>query len=357
MRSLLKTLPLWLVLWLTACGTVNTPAPAPSAPTPTPGKQTTPRNPRYEPGGQASRDPKLPPPNKQGGYYMDDGPADQIPPNLDQTPDAVPTDEPLHRFANRPYTVLGETWVPDTSGKSYVAEGRASWYGRKFHGQRTSSGEGYDMFAMTGAHRTLPIPSYARVTNLDNGKSVVVRINDRGPFHRERLIDLSYAAAYKLGYVSKGSTRVRVERVFPAPGAEQVAQLATGSDPGMTRAGPATESAAPAAVKVASVDPSPATATPAVATLPAPAAADAATPRFALQLGSFGQEGNAQVLRNRVAVSLASLGREVKVILVSGLHRVLVTGFDSEATARAAVPDIEKLTGIRPLFTRLASGL
>src|SRR4051812_12178223 len=153
---------------------------------------------------------------RSGGYYKDDGPGDQPPANLAEIPDAVPKDERPHRYANRPYTVFGANYVPLSQAQGYKERGTASWYGKKFHGQKTSSGELYDMYAMTGAHKTLPIPSYARVTNLANGRSVVVRINDRGPFHTERLIDLSYAAAYRLGYVSAGSAKVEVEAVSAA---------------------------------------------------------------------------------------------------------------------------------------------
>jgi rare lipoprotein A len=151
-----------------------------------------------------------------GGYYLDDGPEASPPANLDAVPDAVPRDEPLHRFANRTYVVLGNSYTPQTTRRAYSAEGVASWYGRRFHGKKTASGEKYDMYAMTAAHPTLPIPSYARVTALNSGKSVVVRINDRGPFHSSRIIDLSYTAAYKLGYLGRGSARVRVESLDPA---------------------------------------------------------------------------------------------------------------------------------------------
>jgi rare lipoprotein A len=152
---------------------------------------------------------------KSGGYYLDDGPQANPPANLEAVPDAVPRDEPLHRFANRTYAVLGNTYSPQTERRAHSEEGLASWYGRRFHGKKTASGEVYDMYAMTAAHPTLPIPSYVRVTALDSGKSVVVRINDRGPFHGKRIIDLSYTAAHKLGYLTRGSTRVRVESLDP----------------------------------------------------------------------------------------------------------------------------------------------
>jgi rare lipoprotein A len=152
---------------------------------------------------------------EKGGYYKDDGPQANPPANLDRIPDAVPRAEPLNKFANRPYKALGREYVPMTSVQPYRERGSASWYGKRYHGQKTSSGETYDMYQMTAAHPTLPIPSYARVTNLKNGKSVVVRINDRGPFHAGRLIDLSYVAAYKLGYVQAGSAQVEVESIVP----------------------------------------------------------------------------------------------------------------------------------------------
>ena len=152
---------------------------------------------------------------KRGGYYKDDGPEANPPGNLDQVPDAVPKIEPLASGANKPYTVFGRNYTPDTSGKPYRAQGRASWYGKKFHGNSTSNGERYDMYAMTAAHPTLPIPSYVRVTRVENNKTVVLRINDRGPFHSDRIIDLSYVAAYKLGMLGPGSTEVLVERIMP----------------------------------------------------------------------------------------------------------------------------------------------
>ena len=144
-------------------------------------------------------------------YYSDDGPPLVVTIDLDAVPDAVPRNEPLHRFANRPYTVLGRDYVPATSPRPYRERGVASWYGRKFHGQKTSIGEVYDMFAMTAAHPTMPLPSYARVTSVASGKSVVVRVNDRGPFLHGRVMDLSYAAAHRLGIAQKGSGEVLLD--------------------------------------------------------------------------------------------------------------------------------------------------
>jgi rare lipoprotein A len=155
------------------------------------------------------------PPSQRGGFYKDDGPGDKPPANLDAIADAVPRSEPLHRFANRPYKALGKQFTPMTSLQPFRERGMASWYGRRYHGQKTSTGEIYDMYAMSAAHPTLPLPSYARVTSMANGKSVVVRLNDRGPFLGGRVIDLSYTAAHRLGIVRAGSGEVEVEAVLP----------------------------------------------------------------------------------------------------------------------------------------------
>jgi rare lipoprotein A len=154
---------------------------------------------------------------KGGGYYLDDGPGDNPPANLDEIPDATPKYEPLQNRFNRPYVALGENYTPMTEYQPYKARGLASWYGKRYHGRKTSTGEVYDMYSMTAAHTTLPIPSYARVTNPANGKSVVVRVNDRGPFRKERLIDLSYAAAHRLGIIGNGSGMVEVEAIDTRP--------------------------------------------------------------------------------------------------------------------------------------------
>ena len=151
----------------------------------------------------------------KGGYYKDDGPGTRSPSSMASIPDARPRVEPLHKFANRPYEVFGRKYVPLASLQAYKQRGVASWYGRRFHGQKTASGETYDMYAMTAAHPILPIPSYARVTSVKTGRQVVVRINDRGPFHGGRAIDLSYAAAYRLGLIDSGSGEVEIQSIVP----------------------------------------------------------------------------------------------------------------------------------------------
>ena len=152
----------------------------------------------------------------RGGYYKDDGPGDNPPANLRDVPDAEVRNEPYSTRSNRPYVVFGKTYTPITDNQPFTQRGTGTWYGKKFHGQRTSSGEIYDMYKMTAAHPTLPIPSYARVTSIDSGEQVIVRINDRGPFHATRVIDVSYTAALKLGFLGKGSHQVIVERLLPA---------------------------------------------------------------------------------------------------------------------------------------------
>ena len=236
-----------------------------------------------------------------GGYYKDDGPGDNPPANLASLPDAVPRNESPHRFANRPYTVFGVGYAPISSAQGYREQGVASWYGKKFHGQKTSSGEVYDMYGMTGAHKTLPIPSYARVTNLANGRSVVVRINDRGPFHAGRIIDLSYAAAYKLGYVSAGSARVEVE--------------------GLGAEAPGT-----------------------------PASMASASTGVYVQMGAFSSRQNAEDLRGRLASRLAWLSEAVQVLSIGNLWRLHVGPYASRESARAIAERIEAELSLKPLL-------
>lgn len=150
-------------------------------------------------------------------HEQDRGPAEhEIPADIALTPDAEVRDEPLSRYGNPDsYEVFGKRYFVLDSARGYRERGGASWYGKKFHGRRTSSGEAYDMYEMTAAHRTLPLPSYVRVTHLGNGRSAIVRVNDRGPFHEDRIIDLSYAAAARLGLTEKGHARVEVEALAP----------------------------------------------------------------------------------------------------------------------------------------------
>ena len=247
-------------------------------------------------------------PPSSGKYYLDDGPGANPPPDLDTIPDAVPRLEPLARAANRPYAVLGREYVPATSLKPYRERGIASWYGRRFHGQKTSIGETYDMYAMTAAHPTLPLPSYARVTNVASGKSVVVRVNDRGPFLHGRIIDLSYAAAHRLGIAQNGSGEVEVEAVLPAA----IAQSPLAAQPPLPPVAAA-----------------PAIATPLTPVAAVPTAVDAAPlasagGAYSVQLGAFANFANAEAFLARAQNQLASAQVEAKIRQAGGLYRVYV---------------------------------
>jgi rare lipoprotein A len=339
-----------------------------------------------------------------GAYYQDDGPEAVAPPNLDAVLEAVPRDEPLLVHANRPYTVMGVSYTPQTHPPTYRARGTASWYGKKFHGRRTSSGERYDMYAMTAAHPTLPIPSYVRVTHLGNGRSVVVRVNDRGPFLHRRLIDLSYAAAHKLGYISMGTAPVEVERVFPnddsvpatlaaaaralkpakaaAPSADQHAANPSEWTQSFERAiaprpvlspwpmqadsgTKAVSSEARLSFELLSQEPmagpalprpdaaateSPgalatASKTPIKAVAPAepdasPAAAAPATPEVWLQLGAFGSRQNAERALRQVQDEAAHHGVGVSVVQSGGLWRVQMGPWPHRAQASVMAEQI-----------------
>jgi rare lipoprotein A len=250
-------------------------------------------------------------PSPSSRYYKDDGPGDNPPADLDAIPDAVPALEPLHRFAKRPYTVLGLDYFPATSLKVYRERGVASWYGRKFHGRKTSTGEIYDMYAMTAAHPTLALPSYARVTNVATGRSVVVRVNDRGPFLHGRVIDLSYAAAHKLGIAMRGSGEVEVEAVLPAAVASATAM--------------------PPLPPIAATLPASAAGTPA-SDEPPPVLVAAGG--YAIQLGAFANHANAQNFLAHVQNQLATAQVEARVRQVGGLFRVYVGPYADRDEAR-----------------------
>jgi rare lipoprotein A len=262
-------------------------------------------------------------------YYKDDGPAERIPVDLDAVPDAVPKVEALHRLANRPYTVLGREYVPATTLKAYRERGVASWYGRKFHGQPTSTGEIYDMFGMSAAHPTLPLPSYARVTNVATGKSVVVRVNDRGPFLNDRIIDLSYAAAHRIGIAQRGSGEVEVEAILP--GAPSVLALA----------------APLPAVAAAPVVAAPAEVTPLAVPTPAFDAAPASVSPggYAVQLGAFASYANAQNFLAHAQNQLAGASVEAKVRQAGGLYRVYLGPYADRDEARRVSQRITQAFG------------
>ena len=285
-----------------------------------------------------------------GAYYQDDGPGDNLPANLDQIEDAKPRIEPLHRFANNPYAVFGLQYVPQKALTPYRQRGIGSWYGRKFHGQRTSSGEPYDMYAMTAAHATLPIPSYARVTNLANGRSVIVRINDRGPFHSGRLIDLSYAAAYKLGYTGAGSASVEVESITR----EDMPVIAAGR----RQAAPAAAAPRPNAAQALAETQSITALTPAPDSLPQPEPAkpapaipvDAEAGGIYLQLGAFSARENAENFRVRVYQQLAWLNEAIQIHRRDGMFRLHLGPYRARKEANAVAEKIRAELDFTPLL-------
>lgn len=286
---------------------------------------------------------------KGGGYYKDDGPDDNPPSNLDQVPDAVPKLEPYASGANRPYVVFGQRYVPDTSGQPYKKRGTASWYGKKFHGNSTSIGEPYDMYAMTAAHTTLPIPSYARVTSMVNGKTIVVRVNDRGPFHSDRIMDLSYVAAYKLGIIGPGSGQVVVEAIPQ----DEIRRLASQGAPAAPEPEPAsaigsTPVQAPVAAAPVALAAQPPVA-PAPGTAPVRQMPVAASGSVYLQVGAFSQPGNAQSLVSRINTQLGAEGAPpASVEQANNLYRVRIGPYPDRQSALNAVPVVSDRLGIMP---------
>lgn len=331
MRMVLRLLVASAPLLLAACGSAPKKEPAPTT---KPGVATKP------------------------SYYSDDGPPDSIPVELAKIPDAVPADEPFHRGASRPYTVFGRTYVPVINNDPFRQTGVASWYGRKFHGQKTAIGEPYDMFAMSAAHPTLPLPSYARVTNLDNQKSVVVRVNDRGPFLHERIIDLSYAAAHRIGIAGPGSGRVMVERVFPGQESVQVASASIRTAPAVPLAPPVVATPLPSLSPPVGVPDQPAVATvtlptptpPVVQTAPTPITTDAQG--IFIQLGAFGSAENAGQFRDRMQRDMNWMREPISVAFANGLHRVRIGPLANRDEAEAIAQKVRETHGLTTIISK-----
>lgn len=248
-----------------------------------------------------------------GGRYsilQDHAPTGDI--KVDHLPDLVPKYEPKSRGGNKsPYEVWGKKYYVMDSASGYVAEGTASWYGQKFHGHRTSNGETYDMYSFSAAHKSLPLPTYLKVTNIDNQRSVIVRVNDRGPFHGDRLIDLSYAAAARLGYHKKGLARVRVEAITPKPGERYQASASNKASV-----------QAPVAAAATPVSDKPATP---VATAPAN---DLLFSH--LQLGAFSKQESARYLKQRLFENFDTAINIEVVHAQDGLYKVMVGPYDND---------------------------
>lgn len=291
-----------------------------------------------------------------GRYSMDQDAYPDTPEDVANVPDAVPKVEPRSRSGNRSsYSVWGKTYHVLDDPTGYAAEGRASWYGVKFQGYDTANGDTYDMYKMSAAHRSLPLPSYARVTNLDNGRKVIVRVNDRGPFHSDRLIDLSYAAAARLGILKGGTGRVRVEAIDPVVWARTHGQSNNGAPTSVARTRAAPAATQPASRQVtanagggavvdyeASIDPvlaaanasdraaspvssSPSTSSPAAragtqVSSVASAPASSAGQRY-LQVAALGSQAGAQALKSRLQ---GLLSQPVRIDNASPPYRVQV---------------------------------
>ncbi|MDY7576462.1 septal ring lytic transglycosylase RlpA family protein [Actimicrobium sp. CCI2.3] len=367
-------------LLLAACGSVPlAPPAAPAAPTAN-SDATAPK---------VKRAPAMPAAGSgRGGYYLDDGPGDNPPDNLLAIPDAEPKIEANFARNNRPYVVFGENYTPMPVDAPFKQRGIASWYGKKFHGQKTSSGELYDMYKMTGAHPTLPLPSYVRVTNLSNGRKIIVRINDRGPFHSSRIMDLSYTAALKLGYLGHGSSEIEIERLMPdeiarmekdrlgeralsldepvaarAP-VQVLAALDVKSMPVRTFvAGPASDEGAvipPAmtsgsALTIDMPAPRPSETIVPLA-LPAPAASSASAPvssaGYYLQLGAYSQAPNAEAARVRIQRTAPDTSSSTEVVQTGAVYRLYSGPFSSRADAATAAQKIQDAGGAKPFIVQ-----
>ena len=251
--------------------------------------------------------------SKPGGYYLDDGPGPNPSRNLDSVAEPTPRVEPINKYTSRSYTVLGRTYTPFAQLTPYKARGVASWYGKRYHGQKTSSGEIYDMYAMTAAHAILPLPSYVRVTNVATGKSVIVRVNDRGPFREDRLIDLSYVAAHRLGLLGRGSGIVEVEAILPG------------------------NELPPSLIAVA---PAPATARAAVSAEPG---------GVYVQLGAFSVAQNAEAFLRKMRMDLAWLADSMNVYWKDGHYRVHAGPYSSREEAGRAAERVQRELGFKSL--------
>lgn len=335
-----------------------------STPLPPAGDAARPANPAIVAKSAAGSVPALPPAGSgRGGYYMDDGPGDVIPEDLLNTPDAVPQVEPYGNRGNRPYTVFGKLYTPITDDRPLKQRGIGSWYGKKFHGQKTSSGELYDMYKMTAAHPTLPLPSYVRVTNLKNGAQVIVRVNDRGPFLGNRIIDLSYTAALKLGYLANGSGELEVERLLPAE-IERLASAAkqSGSDTVAVASASAVEVPIVEAV-VQNIPPQPlqqqATVTPAGSNAVMPVAASSLPPvtgapavarGFYLQFGAYGQLTNAELARARLQQEMGAMVARLDAVEMGGLYRLMAGPYETRGAAQDVQQQIKRSSSQKPII-------
>jgi len=233
-----------------------------------------------------------------GAYYLDDGPDENPPQNLDKIPDAQPKYEALSKRANRPYVAFDKKYFPMKKIIPFKEEGYASWYGKRYHGRKTSIGETYDMYQMTGAHKTLPLPCYIKVTNLKNNRSVIIRVNDRGPFIDERIVDLSYAAAHRLEIIQNGSELVKIEMVNPSSVVKNIEKPNQNSSPSIKS--------------------------------------------FYIQAGAFSNQDNASFLINRLSKIKFKNSLSIKILNKNSLHLVTIGPYASKKIAEEALKNVTK---------------
>jgi rare lipoprotein A len=329
-----------LAALLAGCGTTSGPPAAPTA-----GATTS----------AASTPAAKPAPARSSVFYQDDGPPDRIPIDIAALPDAVPRVEEFNRATSRPYVALGRTYTPLSGDIVFRQRGLASWYGKQFHGNRTANGETYDMFAMTAAHPTLPIPSYVRVTNVRSGRSVIVRVNDRGPFKHDRVIDLSYAAATKLGIAAAGTGEVEVERITLSQIASGDLRRGDSARVEVATAAPPVQGSTGNSVPAAAVVPVAAVLPVAVAAMPLPPNPPASAPisppqrGWSVQLGAFAQEANAEALAGRAAALLVFLDPDAlaagtpRIEKDGAMFRVLVGATPDRTAAQSLARELERV--------------
>jgi rare lipoprotein A len=284
----------------------------------------------------------------RGGYYKDDGPGDNPPSDLYLTPDAQVRIEPYSKAASRPYVIFGKTYTPITHESPFSQRGVGSWYGKKFHGLPTSIGEPYDMYKMTAAHPTLPLPSYVRLTSIVSGKQVIVRVNDRGPFHADRIVDVSYTAALKLGLLSNGSHELQLERLLPAEIERILAQQAAAAQNPAAAPPP---HAAPAPVSAAAVPPGIEAMMLQTGSEAASSAAPVAGGSFYLQLGAFARLDNAEAVRARLTPYAGRLGT-LELVQSGAIHRLYGGPFQHRQDAAQAAAALPSALGVTPLVVQ-----
>jgi rare lipoprotein A len=329
------------VILLAACAgqtTIKKTPPSPQASTPQAPAAQVPTMQSTADNTSAKTEPKPETKPGAGGYYLDDGPGENAPANIDSIPSAPLKTEQPNKRANRPYIALGQQYTPMTSYAPYKKQGVASWYGKRFHGKKTSTGEIYDMYAMSAAHTVLPIPSYAKVTNPANGRSVIVRVNDRGPFKSDRLIDLSYAAAYQLRLIKQGKGLVEVETIDTSAGT-----ISTSNKP-LAQTAAITENSSPTIT---------ATTTPITsATASTTPTASVAAAQFYVQAGAFKYEANGEVLQKKIQGLEFVENVGIANVYNNGLYRVKLGPYATRKDADISAAKIRGQLNIAALVTQ-----